>query len=65
MMFESLLSTQVEARKSSGQLEVFQVHRPVHESEERANHLKLIEHSFGFSYGRPFVGTKTIMASFT
>lgn len=54
------LSTQIETRDSSGQLEVFQVHPPVHDSEESSDCLQLMEHSFGFSYGHPFVGMESV-----
>lgn len=40
---------------AEGVLEVFQVNAPVAVDEDECN-LLLMEHSFGFSYGKPFVG---------
>ena len=37
-------------------LDVFQVYTPVHMPQDVSCEVKLMDHSFGFSYGKPFVG---------
>jgi hypothetical protein len=37
-------------------LDVFQVYTPVHVPQDASCVVKLMDHSFGFSYGKPFVG---------
>jgi hypothetical protein len=41
-------------------LDVFQVYTPVHVPQDVSCAVKLMDHSFGLSYGKPFVGQLTL-----